>query len=186
MYSAFAVLTAVVADHLVKALFESSFSSSGQILAALAPYVLLLGVAPLVSTGLNFLGIAHARRRIAIIALIINAVLDLVLIQWIGTIGPTIGTGVAFAYYTLAHCLLYRRTDIEVPWRSFGISCARGLAAGLAGAAVARACLYGFAAPGVAIVLAAGILGAVVAAGILVAIGEWNLSLWRLMRERPA
>jgi O-antigen/teichoic acid export membrane protein len=186
MYAAFAVLTALVADHLVEALFESSFSSSGRILAALAPYVLLLGAAPLVSTGLNFLGIAHARRRIAIIALLINAVLDLVFIQWLGTIGPTIGTGIAFAYYTFAHCRLYRRTDIAVPWRSFGISCARGIAAGLAGAAVARACLYGFASPGVAIVLAAGILGAAIAAGILVAIGEWNMSLWRLMRERTA
>jgi hypothetical protein len=38
----------------------------------------------------------------------------------------------------------------------------------------------------VAIVLAAGILGAAIAAGILVAIGEWNMSLWRLMRERTA
>ena len=147
--------------------------------------MLLLGVAPLVSTGLNFLGIAHARRRIAIIALLINAMLDVIFIHWLGTIGPTIGTGIAFTYYTFAHCLLYRRTDIAVPWRRSG-SRAPAASGRPRGRAVARACLYGFSSPGVAIVLAAGDPGGRGRRRILVAVGEWNLSLWRLMRERTA
>ena len=186
LYTAIAVLTVLLASYLVDVLFEQSFDYSGRILAALAPYVLLLGVAPLVSTGLNFLGIAHARRKIAITALLINAVLDVIFIHWIGTIGPTIGTGVAFAYYVLAHCLLYRRSDIAIPWRGCALSFTRGLLAGLVGAALALVWLHGFATTGAAPVLAALTLGGAGAAVALVALGELDVSLWRLMRERPA
>ena len=183
LYAAIAVLTGVLASRLVGVLFEASFATSGRILAALTPYLLLLGAAPLVSTGLNFLGIAHARRRIALIALAINAVLDVVLIKWLGVIGPTIGTGVAFAYYLLAHCLLYRRTDITVPWRSFAVSAVRGSLAGLLGAAVALVWLSGFDSPEAGAVLTGAVLGGAGATVGLVALGEWDIGLWRLLRE---
>jgi O-antigen/teichoic acid export membrane protein len=186
LYSAIAVLTVLLGSYLVDVLFESSFDESGRILAALAPYVLLLGVAPLVSTGLNFLGIAHARRRIAINALLINAVLDLIFIHWLGTIGPTIGTGVAFGYYVLAHCLLYRRSDISIPWRGCALSFARGVFAGLVGAAIALVWLHGFSTTGALPVLAALTLGGAASAAALIALGEMDISLWRLIREREA
>jgi O-antigen/teichoic acid export membrane protein len=185
LYSAIAVLTVLLAHDLVRTLFSSSYTSSGRILAALAPYVVLLGVAPVISTGLNFLGIAHARRRIAIIALLVNAVLDVVFIHWLGTIGPTLGTGIAFAYYVVAHALLYRRTDIAVPWRSFAISLARGAFAGLVGAALALVWLSGFSAATTAVVVVAALLGGAASAVVLIGLGEWDLGLWRLLREHP-
>jgi O-antigen/teichoic acid export membrane protein len=185
LYSAIAVLTALLASHLVAVLFDPGYEYSGRILAALTPYVLLLGVAPLASTGLNFLGIAHARRRIAIVALLVNAVLDVVFIHWIGTIGPTIGTGIAFTYYVVAHCLLYRRTDVAMPWRRCAFSLLRGAVAGLVGAAVALVWLQGFAHDETAAVLAAIVLGGVGSVVTLIAVGEWDMSLLRLMRERP-
>ena len=186
LYAAIAVLTALLASHLVDVLFDPGFEYSGRVLAALTPYVLLLGVAPLVSTGLNFLGIAHARRRIAVIALLINAVLDVILIHWLGIIGPTIGTGIAFTYYVLAHCLLYRRTDVAVPWRRCAYSLVRGAVAGLVGGAVALVWLHGFSTEQLPAVLAAIVLGGAGAAVTLIAVGEWDMSLLRLLRERPA
>jgi O-antigen/teichoic acid export membrane protein len=183
LYAAIAVLIAILAGRLVNVLFESSFATSGRILAALTPYLFMLGAAPLVSSGLNFLGIAYARRRIAATALLFNAVLDVFLIHWIGTIGPTIGTGIAFTYYLLAHCLLYRRTDLTVPWRSFGASLVRGVLAGLLGSALALVLLSAVSDASAPAVLAAAALGGGVAVAALVALGEWDMDLWRLLRE---
>ena len=101
-------------------------------------------------------------------------------------IGPTIGTGIAFTYYVLAHCLLYRRTDVAVPWRRCAYSLVRGAVAGLVGGGVALVWLHGFSTEQLPAVLAAIVLGAAGAAVTLIAVGEWDMSLLRLLRERPA
>jgi O-antigen/teichoic acid export membrane protein len=183
LYAAIGVMTALLGGRLVDALFHDSFTPSGRILQALAPYVLLLGLAPLVSTGINYLGVARARMRIAVTALIVNAVIDVIAIKQVGQIGPTIGTGVAFAYYVLAHTLLYGDTDVRFPWRRVAISLARGTVAGLGGSGVALLVLHQTGRPGTIVVLGIGLLGAVFAALILIALREYDRTLWHTLRE---
>ncbi len=183
LYAAIAVMTAILGGRLVNALFDDSFEPSGRILQALAPYVLLLGLSPLVSTGINYLGIARARMRIAATALVMNAVIDVIAIKLVGQIGPTIGTGIAFAYYVLAHTLLYRQTDVRFPWRRVAVSLVRGTAAGLAGSGVALLVFHQTDRPSTFVVLAVGLLGAVLAALLLVALREFDRSLWHTLRE---
>jgi hypothetical protein len=110
-------------------------------------------------------------------------VLDVIFIHWLGTIGPTIGTGVAFSYYVLAHCLLYRRSDVAIPWSGCAVSLSRGVAAGLVGAAISLVWLHGFSTTSTAPVLAALLLGGAASAAALIALGEMDAGLWRLMRE---
>ena len=78
-------------------------------LRALAPYVFLLGLGPLASLAVNFLGEARRRVPIAIVTVIVNVVIDLILIPDIGIVGGAIGTSVAYAIYVPAHLWVCRR-----------------------------------------------------------------------------
>ena len=95
-------------------LFGEEFAESGDVLRWLAPFVFLSGLAPLVSLGANYLGLARRRAPIAIAAVALNIVVDLALIPTIGVIGAAIGTSLAYAVYVPAHVWLC--------WRELGLA----------------------------------------------------------------
>ena len=73
------------------------------------PFFVLGAVAPLPSIVLNQVGHAASRLRIAAITLLVNALLDVTLVPFLGAGGAVIGTTAAFAYYFLAHDVLVER-----------------------------------------------------------------------------
>ena len=116
-------------------LFGEEFAESGDVLRWLAPFVFLSGLAPLVSLGANYLGLARRRAPIAIAAVALNIVVDLALIPTIGVIGAAIGTSLAYAVYVPAHVWLCWR-ELGLALRDAVVPVARALAASAAMAAV--------------------------------------------------
>ena len=115
-------------------LFGEEFAESGDVLRWLAPFVFLSGLAPLVSLGANYLGLARRRAPIAIAAVALNIVVDLALIPRIGVIGAAIGTSLAYAVYVPAHVWLCWR-ELGLALRDAIVPVVRALAAAAAMAA---------------------------------------------------
>ena len=116
-------------------LFGEEFAESGDVLRWLAPFVFLSGLAPLVSLGANYLGLARRRAPIAIAAVALNIVVDLALIPRIGVIGAAIGTSLAYAVYVPAHVWLCWR-ELGLAQRDAIVPVVRALAAAAAMAGV--------------------------------------------------
>ena len=105
----------VWATPLTDLLLGAGYEKSAGVLQALTPYVFLSGLAPLVALSVNYLGEAKQRVRVAIAAVSVNVVLDLILIPRIGIVGGAIGSDAAFAIYVPAHYWICRSmTGIEL------------------------------------------------------------------------
>jgi O-antigen/teichoic acid export membrane protein len=118
-------------------LLGSAFHDSGPILRVLTLYVFLGGLSPVMSVSVNYLGQGARRIPIVLVALLVNAALDAVLLPLVGPLGAAIGTGVAYAIYVPAHFRLCRQA-FEIPLRPLARTVAR---AGLAAAAMAAVLL---------------------------------------------
>jgi O-antigen/teichoic acid export membrane protein len=91
---------------LTRTLFGKDYGASAGVFAALAPYVALGGLAPLLSIAITYVGGTRARIRVALVALALNVALDAVLLPTIGVVGAAIGTDVGYAFYVLGHLLI--------------------------------------------------------------------------------
>ena len=93
----------VWAEPIVSLLLGPGYEGSAAVLRALTPFIFLAGLAPLVSTTVNYLGEARRRIPIAFGLILINLVIDLLLIPRIGIVAGAIGTDVAYLLYVPAH-----------------------------------------------------------------------------------
>lgn len=125
-----ALLAPVViwAEPITDLLFGSEFAESAEVLRWLAPFIFLSGLAPLVSLGANYLGLARRRMPIAIAAVLVNIAVDLALLPTIGIVGAAIGTSLAYAVYVPAHTWLCWR-ELELPVREVLLTVTRALGA---------------------------------------------------------
>lgn len=123
------------AEPIVVLALGADYRDSADVLRLLAPFMFLLGISPLISTGVNYLGLAGGRFRIVIGALLINAAIDVTLIPQIGIEAGAIGTSVAYLLYVPGHIWLARKV-IDLPLRPLAKTFARSLAAAAAMAAV--------------------------------------------------
>jgi O-antigen/teichoic acid export membrane protein len=99
----------VWAGPIAHVLLGAGYSQSADVLRALAPYIFFCGLAPLVTSGVTFLGEAGRRVPISLATLALTAAGGLILIPSHGVVGAAIATDVAFGFYTLAHIWLCRR-----------------------------------------------------------------------------
>lgn len=106
-----AVIAPVVvwADPVVALLLGPRYEESATVLRALAPFIFLSGIAPLVSVSVNYLGEARLRVPIALAALAVNIAIDLLLLRELGIVAGAIGTDVAYALYVPAHFVICKR-----------------------------------------------------------------------------
>lgn len=93
---------------------DPRYRGDAGLLLAMLPFILLSSIAPLPSIVLNQTGEAGSRRRIAVVALAINVVLDLALVPGLGAFGAAISTTVAFLYYLVRHHRVVERA-LAVP-----------------------------------------------------------------------
>ncbi|MBC7460372.1 MAG: polysaccharide biosynthesis protein, partial [Thermoleophilia bacterium] len=105
-------MVGVVAPDLFAAI-NPDYRNDWGILLAMLPFLLLSGLATLPSVTMNQLGRARARQRIAIIAVLLNVVLDFSLVPSLNAYGAAIGTTVAYAWYVFAHHRLVERALLE-------------------------------------------------------------------------
>jgi O-antigen/teichoic acid export membrane protein len=109
----------------------SGYGESADVLRALAPYIFLSGIAPLVSLGVNYLGEAPVRIPIAVAAIAANLLVDVILIPRIGIVAGAVGSDIGYAIYVPAHLWICRRS-LEVHLRPLITVLARALLAATA------------------------------------------------------
>ncbi len=181
----------VWADPLVELVLGTDYAESAEVLRALAPYVFLAGLGPLVSMAVNYLGEARRRLPIAIVAVAVNAAIDVVLIPEIGIVAGAIGTNVAYAIYVPAHLWICRGL-LDLPLRPLLVSFAKALVAAAAMAGVLA--LFGTKDVSVPALLVGGLIGLAVYVSALLVLRELSAAelrgLWasgraRLLASRP-
>jgi len=118
----------VWAEPLVVLLLGAPFRDAAPVLQALTPYMVLHGISPLITTTVNYLGLAARRVRLVLICLAVNVVIDLILLPRIGVVGAAIGTGVAYSIYVPAHFWLCMRS-FDLPLRRLALTVARSVTA---------------------------------------------------------
>jgi O-antigen/teichoic acid export membrane protein len=99
----------VWAEPITRIVLGTDYLGSVDTLRALAPFALLAAISPLLAGAANYLGAAARRVPIAIAAVVVNAAIDLALLDQIGIIAGAIGTDVAYALYVAAHLRLCRQ-----------------------------------------------------------------------------
>jgi O-antigen/teichoic acid export membrane protein len=125
----------VWASPLLHLALGGNYGKSAEVLQALAPYIFLSGIAPLVSLGVNYLGQAPLRIPIAVGAIGANLLIDVILIPRIGIVAGAIGSDIGYAVYVPAHLWICRRR-LEVELRPLIAVLARALLATAAMAGV--------------------------------------------------
>jgi len=108
-YGALLAPLVVWAKPIVDLALGSDYSGSVEVLRAIAPYVFISGVGGIFSFAANYLGQARRRLPVALAAVAINVILDVILIPRIGIVAGAIGTDVAIAVYVPAHVLICSR-----------------------------------------------------------------------------
>ena len=164
---------------IVDLLLGPDYGASVDVLRALAPYVLLASLGPLFSLSVNYLGEARSRIPIAIGAVAINALIDVILIPRIGIVAGAIGTDVAFLFFVVGHGVILRRL-IDLPLAPLGQTLARASLAALAMSAVLFA--FGTGKLGAAELILGAILALITYFGVLMATGELTPSQLRSAR----
>lgn len=134
-YAALLAPLLVWAGPIVHLLLGSSYAQSESVLRAFAPYVFLAGVGAFLSTSANYLGQARKRLPVALLAVAINLVFDVVFIPRIGIVAGAIGTDLALGVYVPVHLWICVRA-LEVPLRPLGLALGRSLTAAAAMAGV--------------------------------------------------
>lgn len=107
-----AIITAVIlvwAGPIIELLLGHGYSASAGVLRAMAPFIYLQGLGPLVSVGINYLGESRRRIPIAVGSLVVQLILSVVLIPSDGALGAAIAGSVAYAIYLPAHLVLCQR-----------------------------------------------------------------------------
>jgi O-antigen/teichoic acid export membrane protein len=108
-HAAVAGIVLVWARPIAHLLLGNGYPNSAAVLRGLTPFILLTGIAPLVSLSINYLGHARERLPIAVGTVLANLAIDLVLVQRIGIVAGAIGTDVAYIAYVFGHLWLCRR-----------------------------------------------------------------------------
>jgi O-antigen/teichoic acid export membrane protein len=120
---------------IVDLLLGSDYSRSVNVLRAFAPFVFLAGIGQIFSFAANYLGQAGRRLPIALAAVGINVLVDVLLIPRIGIVAGAIGTDIAIAVYVPAHVWICARV-VDLPLGSMLLTLARTLLAACAMGAV--------------------------------------------------
>jgi O-antigen/teichoic acid export membrane protein len=104
-----AVIVVTAGASIVQLVAGANYSDAPLVTRALAPWVLMSGVAPVASKALDYLGAGRERLPFAVAAAAVNAVIDVALLPTIGIVGAAIGTDVGIAVFVGGTLLVCRR-----------------------------------------------------------------------------
>ncbi len=150
-YLVLAAITAVAASDMFVALLGPDFARSADVLIVLLPYLVLIGLSPILSRALDYIGVAAVRKWIALATFLVNLALDLILIPTVGLLGAAIATDISILTFVVGHYVLCARR-LALDNRALAASAIRSLAAAGVGAMV---CALVLLAPGPTLLLLA-------------------------------
>ena len=148
-YLVLAAITAVAANDMFVTLLGADFARSADVLIVLLPYLVLIGLAPILSRALDYLGVAAVRKWIALATFLVNLALDLILIPTVGLLGAAIATDISVLTFVVGHYVLCARR-LPLDNRALAASGIRSLVAAGVGAIV---CALVLLAPGPTLLL---------------------------------
>jgi O-antigen/teichoic acid export membrane protein len=108
--------------------FGDRYPEAAGVMRGLVPFVVLSGLAQLVTVSVNYLGEGARRVPIAIVMLSVNIGLDLLLLPRWGIVGAAIGTSVAYAIWVPSHVWILRQ-QAGLPLRPIFVTGLRSLVA---------------------------------------------------------
>jgi O-antigen/teichoic acid export membrane protein len=156
-------------EAIMSVLFGDKYPEATGVLRALAPFVLLSGIAQLTTLSVNYLGEAWRRVPIAVVMLSANVIVDVILLPKIGIVAGAIGTSVAYAIWVPAHVwILRKRGGLLVG--PFLLTLLRSILAG--GATVGVLALLGTGRVAIPVMLLGALAGSLVYVAVLVVLGE--------------
>ena len=159
----------VWSEAIMDLLFGQKYPEAADVLRALAPFVLLSGIAQLTTLTVNYLGEAWRRVPIAVVMLATNVIVDIVLLPRIGIVAGAIGTSAAYAIWVPAHVwILNRRSGLKI--RPLLLTLLRSTLAG--GAMLGVLALIGTGRVPVELMLLGAVAGPAVYIAALVVLGE--------------
>jgi len=85
------------------------YPNSPAVMRAFAPYAFLVAISPVLARSVNYLGEARRRVPIAVAALLVNLVFDLVMLPRIGIVAGAYGTDIAYTLYVAGHLWVCHR-----------------------------------------------------------------------------
>jgi O-antigen/teichoic acid export membrane protein len=159
----------VWATPITQLLLGSGYADSADVLRALGPYVALRGPGTILALGINYLGEARRRVPLALVALAVNAGIDIVLIPRIGIVAGAIGTGVASLVFIGGHLVICKRL-LHLQLMPLAKTFIRSLIA--AGAMAGVLFLFGTSSLTAAEAVAGTVLGLIAYGAVLFATGE--------------
>jgi O-antigen/teichoic acid export membrane protein len=151
-------ITAIVLGH------EYRHSQAESVLRCLAPFVLLSGLAPLLSNAIDYVGGARRRIWIAAVTLALNVALNVILVPRVGPVGAAVAVDIGYAFFVLGHVNLCRDL-LNFPIAPLAKTGLSALAA--AGAMMLTAALIGLVASGHVGLVAGAIAGSAAFAGVI-------------------
>jgi len=119
------------ADPILDLILGAGYDEASDVLTALAPHAFFLGLAPLLSTSVNYMGEARRRIPVALFTLALTSIGAVTLISSEGLVGAAIATTIAYGFYTLAHLWLCRKL-VRLPLAGIASSLVSGLTAAAA------------------------------------------------------
>jgi O-antigen/teichoic acid export membrane protein len=123
-----AAVLLVWAEPIVELVLGPEFLESAEVLRALTPLILLVGLSTLLSSALNYAGEGRRRMPVAIATFFVTAASGVILIPEIGILGAAVGSDVAYALYVGGHLWLCRRV-LGLPLRPLAVTAGGSLAA---------------------------------------------------------
>jgi O-antigen/teichoic acid export membrane protein len=81
----------------------AGYEDSVAVLRTLTPFIFLAGLGTFITLAVNYIGEARRRIVISIVAVALNAAIDLVLLPRIGVVGGAVATDIAFTVYVAGH-----------------------------------------------------------------------------------
>ncbi len=178
-----AIIAPVVvwAEPITEIVLGAEYAESAGVMRALAPWVFLTGISPLLAGSVNYLGAAKRRIPIAIATLLVNIAIDLALLPTIGVVGAAIGTDVAYSLYVAAHFRICRQL-VGVRLRPLLVTFLSALLAamGMSGTLAA----FGTSDIELPAMVAGGLVGVLVYGGVLIATRQLSLEELSRMKAR--
>ncbi len=126
---------AVWATPIVDLLLGAEYAPSANVLRALAPFVFLSGLAPLVSLAVNYIGEVRKRIPLAVAALLVDFAIAITLVPEIGIVAGAIGSSLGYLIYVPGHLWICKQA-LGIPLRPLVLTLGRSLCAGVAMALV--------------------------------------------------
>jgi stage V sporulation protein B len=103
------------ASPIIDVLLGDEYAESAAVLRMFSPYLVLAVVGPLATRAVDYVGMAGRRIPVVLVALGVNALVDVLLLREIGIEAGALGTGIAYAIYCPIHVwFLHQALGLDV------------------------------------------------------------------------